>query len=178
MLEQPGRRTDEMAACSCREAVRSLLAVGDVMRERTMPEDHNVLGERLETCSIRPLSGFYRSGCCETDPDDVGAHVVCAEMTAEFLAFSKSQGQRSEHAGSGDRLSGSAARRSLVPLRRALEGGARRRDGAARGAPGDACGSARVRDAGRSHALRARSRLIGPNFPAFGSPLPAYARST
>ena len=57
-----------------------------------MPEDRNVLGERLETCSIRPLSGFYRSGCCETGPEDVGAHVVCAEMTAEFLAFSKSRG--------------------------------------------------------------------------------------
>ena len=36
-----------------------------------MPEDRNVLGEKLETCSIRPLSGFYRSGCCETGPDDV-----------------------------------------------------------------------------------------------------------
>jgi hypothetical protein len=57
-----------------------------------MPEDRNVLGEKLETCSIRPQSGFYRSGCCETGPEDVGAHVVCAEMTAEFLAFSKSQG--------------------------------------------------------------------------------------
>jgi uncharacterized protein len=92
MLEQPRGATDGMAACSCQEAVRSLLAVGNVMRERTMPEDRNVLGERLETCSIRPLSGFYRSGCCETGPEDVGAHVVCAEMTAEFLAFSKSQG--------------------------------------------------------------------------------------
>ena len=57
-----------------------------------MPEDRNVLSERLETCSIRPLSGFYRSGCCETGPEDVGAHVVCAEMTAEFLTFSKSRG--------------------------------------------------------------------------------------
>jgi uncharacterized protein (DUF2237 family) len=57
-----------------------------------MPEDRNVLGEKLETCSIRPLSGFYRSGCCETGPEDVGAHVVCAEVTAEFLAFSKRQG--------------------------------------------------------------------------------------
>ena len=57
-----------------------------------MPEDRNVLGEKLETCSIRPLSGFYRSGCCETGPEDVGAHVVCVEVTAEFLAFSKGKG--------------------------------------------------------------------------------------
>jgi uncharacterized protein len=57
-----------------------------------MPEDRNVLGEELATCSIRPMSGFYRSGCCETGPEDVGAHVVCAEMTEEFLAFSASRG--------------------------------------------------------------------------------------
>jgi uncharacterized protein (DUF2237 family) len=57
-----------------------------------MPEDRNVLGEKLETCSLRPMSGFYRTGCCETGPEDVGAHVVCAEMTEEFLAFSKSRG--------------------------------------------------------------------------------------
>jgi uncharacterized protein len=57
-----------------------------------MPEDRNVLGEKLKTCSIRPMSGFYRTGCCETGPEDVGAHVVCAEVTEEFLAFSKSRG--------------------------------------------------------------------------------------
>jgi uncharacterized protein (DUF2237 family) len=57
-----------------------------------MSEDRNVLGEKLETCSIRPMSGFYRTGCCETRPEDVGAHVVCAEVTKEFLAFSKSRG--------------------------------------------------------------------------------------
>jgi uncharacterized protein (DUF2237 family) len=57
-----------------------------------MPEDRNALGEKLETCSIRPMSGFYRTGCCETGPEDVGAHVVCAEVTEEFLAFSKTRG--------------------------------------------------------------------------------------
>jgi uncharacterized protein len=58
----------------------------------TMPEDRNVLGEKLETCSIRPISGFFRTGCCETGPEDIGAHVVCAKVTDEFLAFSKSRG--------------------------------------------------------------------------------------
>ena len=57
-----------------------------------MPEDRNVLGETLDTCSIRPMSGFYRTGCCETSPEDVGAHVVCAEVTDDFLAFSKARG--------------------------------------------------------------------------------------
>ena len=53
-----------------------------------MTEDLNVLGEDLETCSLRPMTGFYRTGCCATRPEDVGAHVVCAEVTAAFLAFS------------------------------------------------------------------------------------------
>lgn len=52
----------------------------------------NVLGEPLADCSHRPLTGFFRSGCCETAPSDLGAHVVCALMTADFLAFSKARG--------------------------------------------------------------------------------------
>jgi uncharacterized protein len=51
-----------------------------------MPEDRNVLGEKLDTCSIRPMTGFYRTGRCETGAEDVGAHVVCVEVTKEFLA--------------------------------------------------------------------------------------------
>jgi hypothetical protein len=57
-----------------------------------MPEDTNVLGGRLEPCSVEPRTGFYRDGCCNTGPDDLGLHVVCARMTAEFLDFSKAQG--------------------------------------------------------------------------------------
>jgi uncharacterized protein (DUF2237 family) len=52
----------------------------------------NVLGGLLETCSIQPMTGFYRNGCCDSGPEDVGSHTVCAVMTAEFLAFSKSRG--------------------------------------------------------------------------------------
>lgn len=52
----------------------------------------NVLGEPLQPCSSSPLTGFYRNGYCSTGPDDVGRHVVCAVMTDEFLAFSKSAG--------------------------------------------------------------------------------------
>ena len=52
----------------------------------------NVLGEPLEACSTRPLTGFFRDGCCNTSPQDVGSHTVCVVMTAEFLAFSKARG--------------------------------------------------------------------------------------
>ena len=54
--------------------------------------DRNVLGEALETCSVRPRTGYTRSGSCETGPDDAGSHTVCAEVTAEFLEYSRSRG--------------------------------------------------------------------------------------
>ena len=49
----------------------------------------NVLGKPLQPCSTRPLTGFYRNGCCDTGPEDHGRHTVCVIATAEFLAFSK-----------------------------------------------------------------------------------------
>ena len=52
----------------------------------------NELGERLESCSEKPVTGFFRNGCCDTSAEDRGSHTVCAVMTAEFLAFSKAQG--------------------------------------------------------------------------------------
>jgi uncharacterized protein (DUF2237 family) len=52
----------------------------------------NVLGGELKTCSTDPLTGFYRTGCCDTGVEDEGIHIVCARMTAEFLAFSASRG--------------------------------------------------------------------------------------
>ena len=52
----------------------------------------NVLGGYLEPCSMQPLTGYYRTGSCETRGDDIGVHAVCAEMTEEFLEFSKSRG--------------------------------------------------------------------------------------
>lgn len=52
----------------------------------------NVLGSALQTCCTDPMTGFYRNGRCETGPEDVGTHVVCAEMTEEFLAFTLSKG--------------------------------------------------------------------------------------
>jgi uncharacterized protein (DUF2237 family) len=52
----------------------------------------NVLGGALQTCSLEPLTGFYRNGCCDTGPGDGGSHTVCAIVTAAFLAFSKGKG--------------------------------------------------------------------------------------
>jgi uncharacterized protein (DUF2237 family) len=52
----------------------------------------NVLGTDLRSCCTDPMTGFYRTGRCETGPGDVGLHLVCAEMTDEFLAFTRSRG--------------------------------------------------------------------------------------
>ena len=55
-------------------------------------EQVNVFGEPLATCGINPITGWYRSGCCETDDQDLGSHTVCIVVTAAFLEFSKTSG--------------------------------------------------------------------------------------
>ena len=52
----------------------------------------NVLGEELEPCCNKIKTGYYRDGFCRTDELDYGRHVVCAEVTAEFLTYTKAQG--------------------------------------------------------------------------------------
>jgi len=52
----------------------------------------NVFGGTLESCSSKPMTGFFRNGCCDTGAADVGSHTVCTVMTDEFLAFSRSRG--------------------------------------------------------------------------------------
>ncbi|MBU0587060.1 MAG: DUF2237 domain-containing protein [Gammaproteobacteria bacterium] len=52
----------------------------------------NVLGTELVPCSYDPLTGFYRDGCCNTDAQDQGSHLICAKMTQAFLDFSLQQG--------------------------------------------------------------------------------------
>jgi uncharacterized protein (DUF2237 family) len=47
--------------------------------------ERNVLGGELETCSLDPLTGFYRDGCCHTGPEDIGSHTICAVVSSEFL---------------------------------------------------------------------------------------------
>ena len=55
-------------------------------------EGRNVLGGPLLPCSVAPLTGFFRDGCCNTDDSDLGAHVICARVTAPFLAYSRLRG--------------------------------------------------------------------------------------
>ncbi len=64
------------------------------MRDMSEPQRpaRNVLGGSLQICSAKPLTGFFRDGCCNTGPTDRGSHTVCVVATAEFLAFSKSRG--------------------------------------------------------------------------------------
>jgi uncharacterized protein (DUF2237 family) len=52
----------------------------------------NVLGGPLLSCSMAPVTGFFRNGCCDTSVEDVGSHTVCVVMTPAFLAFSRSRG--------------------------------------------------------------------------------------
>jgi uncharacterized protein (DUF2237 family) len=52
----------------------------------------NVLGGDLQACSMDPVTGFYRDGCCHTCKEDTGMHTVCAVMTEDFLVYSRSMG--------------------------------------------------------------------------------------
>ena len=56
-----------------------------------MPEK-NVIGGELETCSVEPVTGWFRDGTCETAPEDIGSHTICAVVTAEFLEHQKTIG--------------------------------------------------------------------------------------
>ena len=57
-----------------------------------MDPSRNVLGGELVPCGTEPLTGFFRTGCCDTGPEDTGRHVVCAQLTEEFLVFSRDRG--------------------------------------------------------------------------------------
>ncbi len=62
------------------------------MNENTKVTKKNVLGGPLEACCYAPKTGYFRDGYCRTDDRDHGRHVICAEMTAAFLEFTKEQG--------------------------------------------------------------------------------------
>jgi uncharacterized protein (DUF2237 family) len=55
----------------------------------------------LAACSLSPRTGFYRDGCCNTGAEDLGLHVVCVQVTAEFLEFARAQGNDLDHARAG-----------------------------------------------------------------------------
>ena len=54
--------------------------------------ERNVLGGPLESCSVEPVTGFYRDGSCRTGPGDLGSHTICAVVSAEFLDYQQSIG--------------------------------------------------------------------------------------
>jgi uncharacterized protein (DUF2237 family) len=58
----------------------------------TPEPDLNVVGGTLLPCSLEPLTGFYRNGCCSTGPEDAGSHTVCVIVNEDFLAFSRQAG--------------------------------------------------------------------------------------
>ena len=60
--------------------------------ELTMTEAKNVLGGELESCCTSPMTGYYRDGFCRTGGQDFGVHVICAQVTTEFLEFSLGRG--------------------------------------------------------------------------------------
>lgn len=68
------------------------MAVRDLSQGEGTETARNVLGGTLQPCSFDPTTGFFRDGHCHTCAQDHGSHTVCAVMTAEFLAFSKSRG--------------------------------------------------------------------------------------
>ena len=62
------------------------------MNEKNLMANKNVLGTELKPCGTDPLTGFYRTGFCQTGDDDRGVHTVCAVLTDDFLGFTKSNG--------------------------------------------------------------------------------------
>ena len=83
------KRSGSTPPGSCLRAVRI------EMRQSTRVSrdpDTNVVGGELLPCSLEPMTGFFRDGCCATGPEDIGSHTVCVEVTAEFLEFSKRAG--------------------------------------------------------------------------------------
>lgn len=62
------------------------------LKPPNMDDSVNVFGEPLEPCSVEPLTGFFRDGCCNTSDDDAGSHTVCVEVTKSFLEYSRFQG--------------------------------------------------------------------------------------
>jgi uncharacterized protein (DUF2237 family) len=66
--------------------------IGIRIGDEDMAEAKNVLGDALEVCCTSSMTGFYRTGTCETGRQDAGTHVVCAQVTEEFLTFTKARG--------------------------------------------------------------------------------------
>ncbi|GAA0873262.1 DUF2237 domain-containing protein [Gangjinia marincola] len=87
-MKSPLRVLYMMVALGMSAFLMSMIA----MKHKAEENPQNVLGSELKTCCIDPMTGFYRDGSCKTGSEDQGTHVVCAQMTEEFLRFTKSKG--------------------------------------------------------------------------------------
>ncbi len=68
------------------------IGIKQIMIDEKNNQGKNVFGRQLKVCSKDPITGFYRTGSCQTGPNDSGVHTVCAVLTKEFLDFSLSKG--------------------------------------------------------------------------------------
>ena len=126
---------------------------------------------------LSPRTGFYRDGCCNTGPEDVGLHVVCAQVTAEFLAFARTQGNDLVTPVPAFGFPGAVARRPLVRVRRNVAASLRRGRRAAGGPRSDERGDARRDPAFGAEAARARLSLTVPDARAALRPVRAARRA-
>ena len=118
-----------------------------------MAEPRNVLGDKLEICCTAPMTGFYRTGTCETEPLDMGTHVICGQVTDELLAFTRSKGDdlvtsAPEHGFPGLNLG------PLVRVRHPVAGGLRGGSGPADDSDDNPRGRPQVRFFGRPEESR------------------------
>jgi len=109
--------------------------------------EKNVLGGELRACSYSPLTGYFRDGCCATRGEDGVAHLVCVQVTDEFLEFSVAKGNDLATPRPDLRFRGLKHNEPLVPARAALGRGLGSRPRAARGPRGDARERAQLRAA-------------------------------
>jgi hypothetical protein len=77
---------------AARDACPADAAPAEATAKETTMTETNVLGGPLAPCCFAPKTGYYRDGLCRTGPTDTGRHVVCAQVTAEFLEFTRSRG--------------------------------------------------------------------------------------
>lgn len=94
LLSIPARAENPMCRAGDKDQPPACLGIGGTADALagTTKSSSNVVGGSLAACGTSPMTGFFRTGSCETGPDDAGVHTVCATLTGEFLAFTKSVG--------------------------------------------------------------------------------------
>lgn len=89
---RPPRLQRTFHARRFKNRISSLIANTLFRKNSSMASASNVLGTELKPCSMDPITGFFRDGCCRSGAEDLGLHLVCAQVTEDFLKFSKIRG--------------------------------------------------------------------------------------